>query len=53
MKEYFKVSEVIDWQHPEIMECAEKIALLYVSAVFLMLHRALNFQKEKTWLLIL
>lgn len=27
MKEYLKVSEVIDWQHPNITECAEKIAL--------------------------
>ena len=27
MEEYLKVSEVIDWQHPKIMECAEQIAL--------------------------
>lgn len=26
MEQYLKVSEVIDWQHPEIMERAEKIA---------------------------
>ncbi|MEG3956386.1 transglutaminase family protein [Microcoleus sp. herbarium2] len=29
MKEYLKVSEVIDWQHPEIMECAKQIASGY------------------------
>ena len=27
MKEYLKASEVINWQHPQIMGCAEKIAL--------------------------
>lgn len=27
MEEYLKVSEVIDWQHPEIMKCAKQIAL--------------------------
>jgi transglutaminase-like putative cysteine protease len=27
MEEYLKVSEVIDWQHPEIMERAKQIAL--------------------------
>jgi transglutaminase-like putative cysteine protease len=27
MEEYLKVSEVIDWQHPEIMKHAEKIAV--------------------------
>jgi transglutaminase-like putative cysteine protease len=27
MEQYLEVSEVIDWQHPEIMERAEKIAL--------------------------
>ena len=27
MEEYLKVSEVINWQHPEIIERAEKIAL--------------------------
>ncbi len=27
MEQYLKVSEVIDWQHPEIIERAEKIAL--------------------------
>jgi transglutaminase-like putative cysteine protease len=27
MEQYLKVSEVIDWQHPEIMKRAEKIAL--------------------------
>jgi transglutaminase-like putative cysteine protease len=27
MKQYLKVSEVIDWQHPEIMKRAEQIAL--------------------------
>jgi transglutaminase-like putative cysteine protease len=27
MEQYLKVSEVIDWQHPEIIECAEKIAV--------------------------
>jgi transglutaminase-like putative cysteine protease len=27
MEQYLKVSEVIDWQHPEIMERAEKIAV--------------------------
>jgi transglutaminase-like putative cysteine protease len=27
MEEYSKVSEVIDWQHPEIMERAKRIAL--------------------------
>lgn len=26
MEEYLKVSEVIDWQHPEIMERAKQIA---------------------------
>ena len=26
MEEYLKVSEFIDWQHPEIMECAKQIA---------------------------
>lgn len=29
MAEYLKVSEVIDWQHPEIMECAKQIASGY------------------------
>ncbi|NUN64171.1 transglutaminase family protein [Pseudanabaena biceps] len=29
MKEYLKVSEVIDWQHPEIMERAKQIALRF------------------------
>ncbi|MEG4056948.1 MULTISPECIES: transglutaminase family protein [unclassified Microcoleus] len=29
MEEYLKVSEVIDWQHPEIMECAKQIASAY------------------------
>lgn len=29
MEEYLKVSEVIDWQHPEIMECAKQIASGY------------------------
>jgi transglutaminase-like putative cysteine protease len=27
MKEYLKVSEIIDWQHPNIMELAKQIAL--------------------------
>lgn len=27
MEEYLKVNEVIDWQHPEVMECAKQIAL--------------------------
>jgi transglutaminase-like putative cysteine protease len=27
MEDYLKVSEVIDWQHPKIMERAEKIAM--------------------------
>ncbi|MEJ6487650.1 hypothetical protein N0Y54_41480 [Nostoc punctiforme UO1] len=27
MEEYLKVSEVIDWQHPKIMECAKQISL--------------------------
>jgi hypothetical protein len=27
MEEYLKVSEVIDWQHPEIMARAKQIAL--------------------------
>jgi transglutaminase-like putative cysteine protease len=27
METYLKVSEVIDWQHPEIMECASHFAL--------------------------
>lgn len=26
MEQYLKVSEFIDWQHPEIMECAKQIA---------------------------
>jgi transglutaminase-like putative cysteine protease len=26
MEKYLKVSEIIDWQHPEIMERAQKIA---------------------------
>jgi transglutaminase-like putative cysteine protease len=26
MEAYLNVSEIIDWQHPEIMECAEQIA---------------------------
>jgi transglutaminase-like putative cysteine protease len=26
MEEYLKASEVIDWQHPEIMKCAKQIA---------------------------
>ncbi|WP_333196517.1 transglutaminase family protein [Microcoleus sp. S28C3] len=29
MEEYLKVSEVINWQHPEIMECAKQIASEY------------------------
>lgn len=29
MEEYLKVSEVIDWQHPEIRECAKQIASGY------------------------
>ncbi|NEU73037.1 transglutaminase family protein [Hassallia byssoidea VB512170] len=29
MEEYLKVSEVIDWQHPTIIELAKKIALRY------------------------
>lgn len=29
MEEYLKESEVIDWQHPEIMECAKQIASGY------------------------
>jgi transglutaminase-like putative cysteine protease len=29
MEEYLKVSEVIDWQHPTIVELAKKIALKY------------------------
>ena len=27
MEEYLKVSETIDWQHPKIIKCAEKITL--------------------------
>jgi transglutaminase-like putative cysteine protease len=27
MKKYLKVSEVIDWEHPEVMERAKQIAL--------------------------
>jgi transglutaminase-like putative cysteine protease len=27
LKEYLQVSEVINWQHPSILECAKKIAL--------------------------
>jgi transglutaminase-like putative cysteine protease len=27
MEEYLKVSEVIDWHHPEILKCARQIAL--------------------------
>ncbi len=27
MEEYLQVSEVIDWQHPEIIKCAKQIAL--------------------------
>ena len=26
MKEYLKASEVIDWQHPDLLECARQIA---------------------------
>ncbi|MGL5794516.1 MAG: transglutaminase-like domain-containing protein, partial [Waterburya sp.] len=26
MQEYLKVSEVIDWQHPKIIDCAKQIA---------------------------
>ena len=29
MEQYLKVSEVIDWQHPKIMECAKQIASGY------------------------
>ena len=30
MEKYLKVSEVIDWQHPKIMECAKQIGRAHV-----------------------
>ena len=33
MEEYLKVSEVIDWQHPEVMERAKQIALEFETPV--------------------
>ncbi|MBN8560457.1 MAG: transglutaminase family protein [Leptolyngbya sp. UWPOB_LEPTO1] len=27
MEEFLKVSEIIDWQHPDVLECANQIAL--------------------------
>ena len=27
MKEYLQVSEIIDWNHPEIVKCAKQITL--------------------------
>ncbi len=33
MEEYLKVSEVINWQHPEVMECAKQIALEFKAPI--------------------
>jgi transglutaminase-like putative cysteine protease len=33
MEQYLKVSEVIDWQHPKIMECAKQIVLGHESPI--------------------
>jgi GNAT superfamily N-acetyltransferase len=33
MKEYLKVSEVIDWQHPTVMECAQQIAAEHETSI--------------------